>query len=317
MDGKLPKRSSRMFEIMVIVVVLGMTALFVQMGLHKMVVLNLFYVPIVLGAFYLGRTSAGVLALFCVLCVTIATTLVPTGFAAYDTPIMIGLVLTVWAAVLGLAALLTGTLCDERAATVEDLHKAYVGVVEVLTKYLQGGNVRVKARSVRIAELCQMVAEELRLTRKESDDVRVAALLHELGHVEITTQIISKAVDTLEANPTKHTFFGTELVQSLSSVLEGALPMLVNQDDAVRDYLADQAKLQPGDVPLGARIIRAVRAYDDLMADTTAEPSRQPADAARKLRTHPSDCYDPDVLDAIERVVRKTARSPALEPAYQ
>jgi hypothetical protein len=313
MDGKLTKSSSRVFEIMIIVVVLGMTALFARMGPHKMVVLNLFYAPIILSGFYLGRTSAGVLALFCALAVTIATILTPMGLAAYNTPIMVGLALTVWAAGLGLAALLTGTLCDERAATVEDLHKAYVGVVEVLAKYLQGGNPRMKARSVRIAELSQAVAEELGLPHKETDNVRVAALLHELGHVEITTQVVTKAVDAIG---TKHTFYGAELAHSLGTVLEGALPMLVNQDDGVRDYLADQNKLQLGDVPLGARIIRAVRAYDDLVTGATVESNDTPVDALHKLRTSPFDHYDTNVLDAIERVVRRARHSALLEPAY-
>jgi HD-GYP domain-containing protein (c-di-GMP phosphodiesterase class II) len=180
MDGKLTK-STYAFEIMLLIVILGMTMLFAQMGPHKMVALNLFYVPIILSGFYLGRTAAGVLALFCALAVTIASILVPTGFMAYDTPLMIGLVLTIWAAVLGLTAALVGTLCDERARTVMDLHRAYVGVVEVLSKYLQGANPHAKARSIRVAELSQLVAEELKLSQKEIDDIRVAAVLEPAG----------------------------------------------------------------------------------------------------------------------------------------
>jgi HD-GYP domain-containing protein (c-di-GMP phosphodiesterase class II) len=313
-DGKLTK-DRHVFEIMVLIVILGMAALFTKMGPHKMVALNLFFVPIILSGYYLGRTSAGVLALFCALAVTITTTLVPTGFAAYDTPIMMGLVLTVWAAVLGLAALLVGTLCDQRAATVKELHRAYVGVVEVLSKYLQGGNPRTKARSERIAELSYLVAKELRLSQKETDDVRVAALLHDLGNVEITTQVISKAFDTLEESPTKHKFLGTELVHSLGSVLEGALPLLVNQDDAAHDYLTKEGGFKPGEAPLGARIIRAVRYYDDLTTGG-GKPTDTVEHALKKLRTDACGDYDSYVIDALERVVRKTTRVGAAEPAY-
>ena len=46
----------------------------------------------------------------------VVTTLDATGFAAYSSPIMVGLAVTVWAAVLGLTALLVGTLFDARAA---------------------------------------------------------------------------------------------------------------------------------------------------------------------------------------------------------
>lgn len=315
MDGKLTK-DRHVFEIMVLVVILGMTALFTRMGPHKMVALNLFFVPIILSGYFLGRTSAGVLALFCALAVTIATTLVPTGFAAYDTPVMVGLVLTIWAAVLGLAAILVGTLCDQRAATVHELHRAYVGVVEVLSKYLQGANPRTKARSVRIVELSHQVAEELKLSQKEIDDVRVAALLHDLGNVEITTQTISRAFDTLGANPTKYKFLGTELVHSLGSVLEGALPLLVNQDDVARDYLTREEGFKPAEVPLGARIIRAVRCYDDLTTSAAGESTNAVDYALNKLRTDASGGYDSYVIDALERVVGKPARSAAAAPAY-
>jgi HD-GYP domain-containing protein (c-di-GMP phosphodiesterase class II) len=307
------EKDRRILEIFLIVVTLGTAVLFAQMGTYKVVVLNLFYLPIILSGYYLGRTSAGVLALLCVLTVTIATTLVATGFGAFDTPLMMGLMLTIWGAVLGLAAILVGTLCDERAATVRELHRAYVGVVEVLSKYLQGGNTRVKARSVRIAELSQLVAEKLHLSVKQVDDIRVAALLYDLGNVEVTTQVISKAFDTLEGNVPKHTFPGTELVHSLASVLDGALPLLAGQDEAVQDYLASGERSPCQPTPIGARIIRTVRAYDDLVSGAIAGLREQPAGALRRLRLDQHGGYETPVLDALESVVTTTKAPAPLE----
>lgn len=307
------------FEVMLIVVTLGMTYLLYRMGGYKMVALNLFFLPIVLSGYYLGRTSAGILALFCTLSVSIATTLDSTGFASYSNPVMVGLALTVWAAVLGLTAILVGTLCDERAAKIDELHEAYVGVVEVLSKYLQSGNPKLKARSVRIAELCQLAAEEIGLSRKQIDDIRVGALLHDLGNVEITTKLISKAVDTLEADPgrsDKHTFLGMDLVHSLGGVLHGAVPLLLNQDDPARDGLAMEDELGCQEVPLGARIIRAVRAYDALTVGELGEAKCSSERALLELRRAPSGEYDDEVLNAIERMARRsTVASSSPDPA--
>ena len=308
------------FEIMLIVVTLGMTYLLSQMGGYKMVALNLYFLPIVLSGYYLGRTSAGVLALFCALSVTVATTLDSTGFAAYTNPVAVGLALTVWAAVLGLTAILVGTLCDERAAKVDELHDAYVGVVEVLSKYLQSGHPKIKARSVRIAEMCQLAAEEMKLSRKQIDDIRVGALLHDLGNVEITTKLISKAVDTLEADPTrsdKHTFLGMDLVHSLGVVLHGAVPLLMNQDDPARDGLAMEDEVECGEVPLGARIIRAVRAFDALTVGDSGETKCSSGRALLELRKAPSGEFDDEVLNAIERMTRQSlTASSSPEPAF-
>ncbi len=314
------RKDRGIFEIMLVVVTLGMTYLLFQMGGYKMVALNLFFLPIVLSGYYLGRTSAGILALFCALSVTIATTMDPSGFAAFSNPVLIGLALTVWAAVLGLTAILVGTLCDERAAKVDELHQAYVGVVEVLSKYLQSGNPKIKTRSVRIAELCQLAAEEMRLSRKQIDDIRVGALLHDLGNVEITTKLISKAVDTLEADPTrsdKHTFLGMDLVHSLGGVLHGAIPLLMHQDDSARHGLAMDEVTGSQEVPLGASIIRAVRAYDALTVGDSGEARNSPQRALLELRKTPDGEFDDEVLNAIERMARRLmTESSASEPAF-
>ena len=307
------------FEVMLLVVTIGMTYLLYRMGGYKMVVLNLFYLPIVLSGYYLGRTNAGILALFAVLAVAIASTLSSTGLAAYSSPVMVGLALTVWAATLGLTAILVGTLCDERAKTVDELHAAYVGVVEVLSRYLQSASPRGKARSTRIAELSQAAAEDMRLSRKAIDDVRVGALLYDLGNVEITTQLLSRAVDTLEANPQKadkYTFSGMDLVHSLGSVLSGAFPLLLNQDDAARECLTSEEDKAAGDIPLGAKIIQAVRAYDALVSGDSGGLAMAPQEALQELRKDIACGFDPEVLEAIERCVRRSTKAELLEAVH-
>lgn len=302
------KRERAAFEIMLVIVTIGMTYLVYRLGGYKMVALNLFYLPIVLSGYYLGRTSAGILALFCTLAVTVAATVRPGGFAAYDSPIMIGLALTVWASVLGLTAILVGTLCDERAKKVDELHQAYVGVVEVLSRYLQSGDRRVKARCVRVAELCQDVAATMRLSGKEIDDIRVGALLRDLGNLEITTKMLTRAVDTLETSPgtsEKHTFMGTDLVHSLGTVLHSAFPLIVSEDDDVDSSSDESGPSQSTSIPVGARIIKTVRAYDRLAVSDAGTVSKTPKDAVETLRSD-GDEYDTEVLNVLEYLLCKT-----------
>src|SRR5262245_28129535 len=121
-------KDRHVFEIMLLIVVVGMAWLTYRMGNFKIVVLNLFFLPIVLSGYYRGRSVAGALALFSAISVAIATGMDFTAFASFSTPVMIALALTVWAGVLGLTAILVGTLCDERAVALEELHQAYVGV---------------------------------------------------------------------------------------------------------------------------------------------------------------------------------------------
>lgn len=306
-----PNKERRTLELMLIIIALGITALLYFMDGHRAVALNLFFLPIVLSGYYLGRSSAGVLALFSALCVTVTVSVDPTSVGGLTSPVTAALAVTIWAAALGLTALLVGTLCDERAATVEDLHNAYVGVVEVLSRYLQSANPKNKARSLRVAELSQMVAEELDLPRKQIDDIRVGAMLYGLGSVEITTQVLTKAVDALEADPSEEmswTFPGTDLVSELGSVLRGAMPLLASQHASAQQGFVPLEAVESENSPLGARIIKAARRYVVLTADKSSTgPGMVNESVFAELRAEMPPGSG-DVLDALERVVGRSSR---------
>ena len=314
-----PRSERNALEVMLVIVVIGMTYLMLRMGGYKMAALNLFFLPIVLSGYYLGRNHAGVLALFTALAVMIATTLDTSGFSSFVSPITLGLALTVWAAVLGLTAILVGTLCDERAAKVSELHDAYVGVVEVLSKYLQSGNPRVKARSIRTAEIAQLVADEMRLSQQQVDDVRVGALLWDLENVEVTTKLLRRAVDMLEEHPSltdKHTFLGADLVHSLAEVLRGAVPLLITQiadGDSATATSADTAHLY--EIPIGALIIRWVRAFDAELSNANTPWEQNPVEALKHIRARTSREKDLHILTALERVVGRWKNVPMREAA--
>lgn len=295
-------------EISLIIVTIGLTFLMSQMTGYKLVVLNLFYLPVVLAGFFLGRYRAGVLASFAVIAASIITALNLNDFEAFTSPLVVGLAVTLWAAVLGLVALLVGTLSDERNRTLLDLHEAHVGVVEVLARYLQSAHPKLKDRSKRVAELSEEVARELKLPTRDCDDIRVAALLFDMENIEITARVIRKAVGDLETQQEleQHSFHGSELAHSLGAVLSGAFPLLMSQGEA--EPLGQHPV--PAAIPLGAHIIRAVRTYDSYVHEMKwGSGDDHPADdAIGELRRDVDADHPEHVIDALERVVTREAR---------
>lgn len=306
-------KSRRFLEVALIAIVLGTAALFEKIPGYKLVALHLFYLPVILGGFFLGRYYAGILALLCVLCTSICTALNLADVALFTPPIIVGLMIAVWAGTLGLSSLLVGTLSDDRLAKIRDLHEAYVGVVEVLAKYLQSANPRLKVRSVRVAELCHKVAQELHLSPREADDIRVAALLRDLGKIEVTTRVIHKAVDLLEedGNVDPHgTFQGIDLVNSLASVLRGAFPLILNQDEAELHFPETGDDAGRAAVPIGVQVIRTVQAYDDLLESEATARSLMPSEVRQELQKSPTLAPYTEVLLALERVLNKSRTGP-------
>jgi hypothetical protein len=300
--------NQRTLEVILVLICAVLTCVLYRTMGYKIIVLNLFYLPVILAAFYLGRYRAGVLAFFSVISASIVTSLTLGEFAAFVSPVVIGLSIVVWGAVLGLTSILVGTLSDELSTRLVELHEAHVGVVEVLARYLQSAHPRLKSRSRRVSDLSREVAVQMKLSAKEVDDVHVAALLHDMENLEITARVIRKAVGDLEVEQKgadHHTFHGAELVHSLGPVLSGAIPLLLNQADANQGQVLG---LTPSnDVPFGARIIRTVRAYDALIEGEWGGPGATPADALRELRRDTEADHHPAVLHALDRVVTQAA----------
>jgi response regulator RpfG family c-di-GMP phosphodiesterase len=239
---------------------------------------------------------AGVLALFSAITASVVTFAKLPAITAGSPPLAVGLAVLVWAAALGLTAMLIGALSDDRLKKIQELHEAYVGVVEVLSQYLQSANPQLKAQTLRVAELSGKVAEAIGLSGREIDDIRVAALLYNVGNIEVTARVIHRAAAACESEPLgsgQCTFQGTELMLSLTSVLRGAVPLLLNQER--------EASSPSGFVPIGAKIIRLARAY--VAATRAASGDRRPA-AADILRRLGADLqHDHDLVAALKRAV--------------
>jgi K+-sensing histidine kinase KdpD len=296
-------RNERVLEIMLVVITLGLACLLYSSSGAKLMILNLFFLPVVLAGFYLGRYRAGVLALLAVVAASIVVVSDLSSFVVRASPLMIGIALTLWGATLGLTSLLVGTLCDERDSKALEAHEAHVGVVEVLARYLQSANPQLQNRALRVAQLAENVARKMRLSTKEIDDLRVAALLMDMENIEITAKVIRKAVDELEDSNSveQRTFNGTELVQSLGATLKGAFPLLLSQQCP-----ADRAG-DSGPVPFGARIIHTVRAYVQLTERSWNGSGLIPDDAMDELRCDLESEYHPAVLHALDLVVSQRA----------
>lgn len=315
------RHSERLFEVLLVLITAALACVMYFTAGAKIVVLNLFFLPVVLAGFFMGRYRAGALALLAVIFATIVSVLDLKSFGSFASPVTVALAITLWGAVLGLTSLLVGTLCDERDAKSLEAHEAHVGVVEVLSRYLQSANPNLESRAKQVAKLSEDVARNMRLSPKEIDDIRLASLLIDMENIEITARVIRKAVGELQESQSveQRTFRGTELVQSLGAVLSGAFPLLLNQTPTEGKNAFNSL-----DAPFGARIIHTVRAYLQMVDDPWDDDNRSPSEIVEELRSDSESGHHPAVLHALSEVVlsskyraalaNRTPRQEALPP---
>jgi K+-sensing histidine kinase KdpD len=282
----------RRLEWMLVVITLGLICLLNMTVASKAVVLNLFYLPVVCAGFFLGRYRAGALAFFSVIAVSVIMMSDVSGFAISNDPVTVLLTLCIWGSVLGLTAVFVGTLSDDRQTKTNEAREAYLGVVEVLSSYLQAVNPKLQYRARRVAELSEKVGRKLRMSDQELDNIRLAALMLDMESLEITSRVIRKAVDEIEEGSGPRTFPGSELVQSLGRVLTGVV-----QADDFSGRQRDQSR------PLSAEVIRTVRAYLHLIQRPLPAQHGNEFDPFAELETDDVLSVPSAVIDALRAAV--------------
>jgi hypothetical protein len=183
-----------------------------------------------------------------------------------------------------------------------------LGVVEVLGQYLNSADSKVNDRASRVSELSRQVAVRMRLSDTQIDNIRVAALLQDIESLEVTARVIRKAMGDLahgeRKSGTEHTFNGSDLVQSLGSVLTGALPLLVGRGDCLHtDDSHDGLNAPPEQAP-GAAILYTVRRYLKLLSQ---DPTITPRQAIRALKGDFECDHHPAVVHALAQTVLRGA----------
>ncbi|NQU07581.1 MAG: HD domain-containing protein, partial [Candidatus Abyssubacteria bacterium] len=185
------------------------------------------------------------------------------------------------------------------------LRQAYVGVLEILVKYLESTDPYTRGHSERVSEHAMDIAVALELPRQEVENIRVAALLHDIGKVEISAELIGKAASLTEeevAEVAEHSEKGARLLQSVGSVLNNAVPIVLEhhqyftQMDAPTDGALTLSSL-------GTRIVAVADSFDAMTTDRPYRKGVQPWQALEELKRHRGKQFDPEVVDAFASVV--------------
>src|SRR5205823_8422332 len=147
---------------------------------QKFAFLSFYYLPIILAGFYGGRRFAVVAGLFIASLVFFFQATQGLGMDAGLTQDALMLLIP-WGGFLILTGYVVGGLAEQRATRLADLKSAYLATLEVLTFHIESAERHQEGHSTRVAELSGAIAAELQLTESEIENLRIAALLHEVG----------------------------------------------------------------------------------------------------------------------------------------
>jgi putative nucleotidyltransferase with HDIG domain len=294
------------FEKVLVVIILMAAFIGTYLIEEKSIVLNFYYLPVLASGYFLGRRLGVLTAVFSIIVIVVSFILFPGHFFGKNGWLQNIARLSSWGGFLILASIAVGTLYEQNERRLIDLKNAYIGVLEILSKYLESTDRYTKGHSIRVSELAMEIGIAMELPRGQVENIRVAGLLHDIGKIEISGEILRKAAElTIEERKLvdEHTVKGAYLLTSVGSVLKEVVPIVVSHHKYFTDTIGETEKEVAG-VPLGARIIAVADAFDAMTSDRPYRKGMPPWEAVEEIVKHTGKQFAPGVVDAFKQVMR-------------
>lgn len=188
----------------------------------------------------------------------------------------------------------------------ENVQKAYHEVILALMNTVEAKDEYTRGHSQRVSRGALGIAREMGLSEEESKKIQTAAELHDIGKIGVRDLIIGKdsSLTTTEFDLMKeHVLTGENIIKPIE-YLRFAGPMIRHHHERY-DGGGYPDGLKKDEIPLGARIIGVIDAFD---AMTTQRPYNEPLTFEKALEEFEDlkgKQFDPDVVDALIRFIRR------------
>jgi putative nucleotidyltransferase with HDIG domain len=296
-------------ELLLILSIIGAAGIVNFFIAGQRLVLTFYNLPTLLAAYYFGRRRAVEAALASILFVVWMNLMNPTvlggSFEWKTQGLLAWSDLGVWAGFLMISAYATGSLYELGERRLNELRDTYYGVLQILNQFI-GNDKFTQNHSYRVSVYATTIAAEMRLPEQQIEDVRAAALLHDIGKLEISRDILYKAarLDAGEVEEMKsHVEKGVQLLNPVGGSLRRILPIVLAHHDKFDGTGYHPSK---GDsIPIEARIIAVCDSYDAMISDRPYRKGMAPHEARDTILKGTGTDYDPSVVKAFDAAFRK------------
>lgn len=238
------------------------------------------------------------------------TALTPCGFA-----VAVAAVATPYAALAPLPLVgLLALLARERQRRIDnalELGRAYRGTAFLLGDLLEADDAYTGSHSREVVEISGAVAKQLGLVGEVRRSVELTALLHDIGKIRVLPEILNKpgplTAEEREVMET-HTIEGETMLLRVGGLL-AAIGAFVRSCHEHYDGTGYPDGLAGEAIPLASRIVGCCDAFHAMTSDRPYRRARSVDDAIAELHRCSGTQFDPEVVDALVRVVGRSDRS--------
>ena len=272
-------------------------------------VLSFYVLPTIASAYFYGRRHGTLTAFASVLLVV--GLLLFRNSTTTETGVQVGMAYTqwlevaVWGGSLIITGYLMGTLYEHKNAQINELRETYQGVLMILRHFISK-DTYTENHCYRVSVYATRIAAQMNLGPDRIEDVRAAALLHDIGKLDISRDLLYKAAkltrEEYEAVQ-EHVARGVDMLEPVGGALRRVIPIILSHHDKF-----DGSGYHPTSgeaIPLESRIIAVADVYDALTSDRPYRKAMSPFEARDVITNGAETEFDPKVIAAFNTLFKR------------
>ena len=181
-----------------------------------------------------------------------------------------------------------------------------LGIIVALAIAIDAKDPYTRGHSVRVAKYAAATAEELGLEPQEIENILYAGLLHDIGKIGVSEQILYKPaiLDVEEWEVIKaHPITGAKILEPILS-LQRITPLVRHHHERY-DGTGYPEGLTRKEIPLGARILAVADAFEAMTSHRPYRRAMPPAQAAAILKEGMGRQWDAEVVKAFLKMLER------------
>jgi len=187
-----------------------------------------------------------------------------------------------------------------------EIQEGYLRTVAALAEALDARDPYTYRHSSNVTKYAVAIAEEMKLSLLEIENIRRGGLLHDIGKIGIRDEILSKPAkltDEEYAQIKNHPAKGEEILKSLPFLQEAA--KLIRHHHEKLNGTGYPDRLPGYKIELGAKILSVADAFDTMISDRPYRKSLGLANAIDELKKCSGSQFDPAVVEAFLKILEK------------
>jgi hypothetical protein len=211
----------------------------------------------------------------------------------------------------------TASTAFEGYSTNNDLLLSFKSTVRALVSLADAKETSGGGHSRRLVEYSLMGARELGLSKHQQQNIEYAAILHDIGKLSIADNILNKAeplTDKEWAMIKKHPIVGYEILKDIPFLKEASILILYHHERY--DGGGYPQGLHGDSIPIGARLIAVVDAFDNMTMEHSYRPALTQQQAFAELSKKAGDQFCPMVVKAFNTGYVRTRLTRKKRPVY-